>query len=169
MSGTAAEWMEPRPGTDGADGARTAAEDLAAAIAGLTGASGAPGAARGGVATGDGGSGSARAGEAAEGELESVLRAVAEGETSPTRLAMDPDGVRRGLGRLVLVVVRLLHELMEREGLRRIDAGSLEEEDIERLGLTLMRQAEEIERLREHFGLEPEDMQLDLGPLGRVF
>ncbi len=179
MSGTASEWMEPRPEGAGDDEAiRAAAEALAAAIAGN--AAGAPGdgdgdgsSRRAGAhATGETGAavgGSARAGEAADGELQSVLRAVAEGETSPTRLAMDPDGVRRGLGRLVLVVVRLLHELMEREGLRRIDAGSLTEEDIERLGLTLMRQAEEIERLREHFGLEPEDMQLDLGPLGRVF
>lgn len=102
-------------------------------------------------------------------ELESVLRAVTEGETTPSRVAMDPDGVKRGLGRLVLVVVRLLHELMEREGLRRIDGGALTDEEIERLGLTLMRQAEEIEKLREHFGLEEDDVQLDLGPLGRVF
>jgi len=188
MTPESAEFMEPGADETGCDAARRAAASLADEIAGAIAGDGA---ADGGAAAErpkepwtratepppdlreaasetEGGP-SARAGEAGDGELESVLRAVADGETSPTRLAMDPEGVRRGLGRLVLVVVRLLHELMEREGLRRIDIGSLTDEEIERLGLTLMRQAEEIDRLREHFGLEPEDMQLDLGPLGRVF
>jgi hypothetical protein len=69
---------------------------------------------------------------------------------------------------LVLALVKLLHELLERQGLRRMEAGSLTEAEIERLGLTLMRQAREIERLREEFGLEEEDLNLDLGPLGKL-
>ncbi len=85
------------------------------------------------------------------------------------RLNLDPDSVKNGLGQLVLTLVKLLHELMERQAIRRIDAGSLTEEQIERLGLTLMRQAEEIERLRKEFGLEDEDLDLDLGPLGKLF
>jgi hypothetical protein len=64
--------------------------------------------------------------------------------------------------------VKLLHELLERQAIRRIDAGSLSEDQIERLGLTLMRQAEEIERLRKEFGLEEEDLNLDLGPWGKL-
>ena len=74
-----------------------------------------------------------------------------------------------GLGQLVLTVIKLLHELLERQALRRIDAGSLSEEQIERLGFTMMRQAEEIDRLRKEFGLEEQDLDLDLGPLGRLF
>ncbi len=85
------------------------------------------------------------------------------------RLELDPEQVKNGLGQLVLTVVKLLHELLERQALRRIDAGSLTEEEIERLGFTLMRQAEEIDRLRKEFGLEEQDLNLDLGPLGTLF
>lgn len=84
------------------------------------------------------------------------------------RLDLDPDAVKNGLGQLVLTLVKLLHELLERQAIRRIDAGSLTDPQIERLGLTLMRQAEEIERLRKEFGLDEEDLNLDLGPLGRL-
>ncbi len=84
------------------------------------------------------------------------------------RLELDPDKVKNGLGQLVLTLVKLLHELLERQAIRRIDSGSLTEEQIERLGLTLMRQAQEIERLRKEFGLEEEDLNLDLGPLGKA-
>jgi hypothetical protein len=84
------------------------------------------------------------------------------------RLELDPDKVKNGLGQLVLTLVKLLHELLERQAIRRIDSGSLTEEQVERLGLTLMRQAQEIERLRKEFGLEEEDLNLDLGPLGKV-
>ncbi len=84
------------------------------------------------------------------------------------RLNLDPDTVKNGLGQLVLTLVKLLHELLERQAIRRIDAGSLNEGQIERLGLTLMRQAEEIERLRKEFGLEEADLNLDLGPLGKL-
>lgn len=84
------------------------------------------------------------------------------------RLNLDPDAVKQGLGQLVLTVVKLLHELLERQAIRRIDSGSLTEAQIERLGLTLLRQAEEIERLRKEFGLDDEDLNLDLGPLGKL-
>jgi Gas vesicle protein K len=85
------------------------------------------------------------------------------------RLSLDPENVKNGLGQLVLTLVKLLHELLERQALRRIDGGSLSDEQIERLGLTLMRQAEEIDRLRKEFGLEEQDLNLDLGPIGRLF
>ena len=84
------------------------------------------------------------------------------------RLNLDPDTVKNGLGQLVLTLVKLLHELLERQAIRRIDAGSLNEGQVERLGLTLMRQAEEIERLRKEFGLDEEDLNLNLGPLGKL-
>ena len=86
----------------------------------------------------------------------------------PARFSLDENGAKNGLGQLVLTVVKLLHELLERQAIRRIEAGSLSDQQIERLGLTLMRQAQEIERLRKEFGLEDEDLNLDLGPLGKL-
>jgi hypothetical protein len=84
------------------------------------------------------------------------------------RLELDPDKLKSGLGQLVLTLVRLLHELLEKQALRRVESGSLSDLEVDRLGLTLMRQAEEIERLRIAFDLLPEDLNLDLGPLGRL-
>jgi hypothetical protein len=84
------------------------------------------------------------------------------------RLELNPEKVKNGLGQLVLTVIKLLHELLERQALRRIDAGSLTEEQIERMGLTLMGQVKEIDRLRREFGLEEQDLNLDLGPLGKL-
>jgi hypothetical protein len=91
------------------------------------------------------------------------------GETFPSRLNLDKDQVKHGLGRLVLALVKLLHELLERQAIRRMEADLLSPEEIERLGGTLMRQAQEINRLRQEFGLEEADLSLDLGPLGRLF
>jgi hypothetical protein len=84
------------------------------------------------------------------------------------RLNLDANDAKNGLGQLVLTLVKLLHELLERQAIRRMEAGSLSAPQIERLGLTLMRQAQEIERLRAEFGLEDEDLNLDLGPLGKL-
>ncbi len=84
------------------------------------------------------------------------------------RLNLDPEKVKNGLGQLVLTLVKLLHELLERQAIRRIDAGSLSENEIEKLGKTLMLQSQEIERLRQAFNLDDEDLNLDLGPLGRL-
>jgi hypothetical protein len=95
-------------------------------------------------------------------------RAPHNGTPGRARLDLDPERLKNGLGQLVLTLIKLLHEVMERQALRRIDAGSLTEEQIERLGFTLMRQAEEIDRLRMEFGLEEEDLNLDLGPLGKL-
>jgi hypothetical protein len=83
-------------------------------------------------------------------------------------LDLDKDSTRNGLGRLVLTLVRLIHELLEKQAIRRMDAGSLTEDQIEQVGLTLMRQAEEIDRIRKEFGLEKGDLNLDLGPLGKL-
>src|ERR1039457_7545706 len=69
------------------------------------------------------------------------------------RLELDPEKVRNGLGQLVLTVIKLLHELLERQAIRRIDAGSLTEEKIERLGITLMGPAGKKDRLGRGVGL----------------
>ena len=86
----------------------------------------------------------------------------------PERLEMDPESVGRDLGRLVLTIVELVRQLMERQAIRRVDAGDLSDETVERLGLGLMRLEEAMTELREHFGLQPEDLDLDLGPLGNL-
>jgi hypothetical protein len=86
----------------------------------------------------------------------------------PARVRLDPENVGHGLMQLVLTLVELLRELLERQALRRIDAGSLTTEEIERLGLTFLRLAEELDRLKEQFGLTDEDLNLDLGPLGKL-
>jgi hypothetical protein len=85
-----------------------------------------------------------------------------------SRVESEPDTVGRDLGRLVLTLVELLRQLMERQALRRIEAGDLTTETVERLGLGLMHLEEAMEELRQHFGLQPEDLNIDLGPLGRL-
>ncbi|MFD9220525.1 gas vesicle protein K [Streptomyces sp. NPDC060064] len=82
------------------------------------------------------------------------------------RVDLDPDTVERDLAKLVLTVVELLRQLMERQALRRVDLGDLTEDQEERIGLTLMLLEDRMDVLREKFGLEPEDLNIDLGPLG---
>jgi hypothetical protein len=86
----------------------------------------------------------------------------------PERLELDPDAVGRDLGRLVLTIVELVRQLMERQAIRRVEAGGLSDETVERLGLGLMRLDEAMTELREHFGLRAEDLNIDLGPLGSL-
>ena len=84
------------------------------------------------------------------------------------RVNADPERVERGLAQLVLTVIELLRQLMERQALRRVDGGSLTDEQIERLGLTFMELDKRMAQLRDEFGLTEEDLNLDLGPLGRL-
>jgi hypothetical protein len=84
------------------------------------------------------------------------------------RIDADPENVERGLAQLVLTIVELLRQLMERQALRRVEAGGLDEETIERLGRTLMALEERMEELKQTFGLRDEDLNLDLGPLGSL-
>ena len=84
------------------------------------------------------------------------------------RVNADPENVERGLAQLVLTVIELLRQLMERQALRRIDDGTLTEDQIERLGQTFMALADRMEELRHQFGLDEEDLNLNLGPLGNL-
>ena len=84
------------------------------------------------------------------------------------RVNADPENVERGLAQLVLTIIELLRQLMERQALRRIDGGNLSEEQVERLGTTFMELDKRMEELCEQFGLTAEDLNLDLGPLGRL-
>jgi hypothetical protein len=82
------------------------------------------------------------------------------------RIDADPEDVERGLVSLVLTVVELLRQLMERQALRRVDQGDLSDEKVEQIGATLLALDERMAELREHFGLTPADLNIDLGPLG---
>ncbi|MDQ1024916.1 hypothetical protein QF035_002498 [Streptomyces umbrinus] len=88
------------------------------------------------------------------------------GKSPRNRLDLDPDTVERDLVKLVLTVVELLRQLMERQALRRFDTGDLSEDQEERIGLTLMLLDDRMAELRDRYGLRPEDLNLDLGPLG---
>jgi hypothetical protein len=84
------------------------------------------------------------------------------------QIHINPENARNGLMQLVLTLVELLRELLERQALRRIDGGSLTAVEIERLGLTFYRLSVEMNRLKQEFGFTDEDLNLDLGPLGTL-
>ena len=84
----------------------------------------------------------------------------------PRRLNADPEGLEKGMAQLVLTVIELLRQLMERQALRRIEGGTLTDEEVERLGRTFLALSERMEELKEVFGLEDKDLNLNLGPLG---
>ena len=84
------------------------------------------------------------------------------------RIDAEPETAERGLAQLVLTLVELLRELMERQALRRVETGTLDEETVERMGRTLMALNARMQELKDHFGFTDEDLNLDLGPLGRL-
>jgi cob(I)alamin adenosyltransferase len=98
--------------------------------------------------------------DALVGELDRV------GTAFPRRVNADPERVEQGLAQLVLTLVELLRQLMERQALRRMDQGTLTDEQIERLGETFMKLEQRMEELKREFGLEDRDLNLNLGPLG---
>jgi Gas vesicle protein K len=84
------------------------------------------------------------------------------------RIATDPDSVERDLMRIVLTIVELLRQLMERQALHRVDQGDLTAEEEERIGTTLMLLDDRMARLCNQFGLSTADLNLELGPLGSL-
>jgi hypothetical protein len=90
--------------------------------------------------------------------------------TQPVRYRLDadddPEAAERGLAALVLTLVELLRQLMERQAIRRVEDGTVTDEQAERLGCNLMRLDERMSELIEQFGLTREDLNIDLGPLG---
>lgn len=85
--------------------------------------------------------------------------------TIPERISADPESVENGLAKLVLSIIELIRRLLEKQALRRMDAGNLTEEEIERLGTALMKLEEKMEEMKRVFGLEDEDLNLNLGPI----
>ncbi|MEQ4715217.1 gas vesicle protein K [Nonomuraea sp. B19D2] len=89
-------------------------------------------------------------------------------EAPRLRIAADSETIERDLTRLVLTLVELVRQLVERQCVRRMEQGNLSDEQIETLGVTLMRLEEAMTELCDRFGLTPEDLNLDLGPLGTL-
>ena len=96
-------------------------------------------------------------------ELERLAR-----RSAPPRWNADPEDVRRSVAKLVLTLVEFIRQLLERQAIRRMDAGTLSDEQTEAVGLALMRLEETVRDLGAQFGLEPGDLNLDLGPVGKL-
>lgn len=84
----------------------------------------------------------------------------------PKRIDANPKNVEKGLSKLVLTLIELIRKLLEKQAMRRIDAGSLSEEEIERVGETLMKLENKMQELKGIFGLKDEELNINLGPLG---
>jgi hypothetical protein len=98
--------------------------------------------------------------------LAAALDIGGAGAAAPRRIEADPEKIEQGLAQLVLTLIELLRQLMERQALRRMELGTLEDDQVERLGLTFMRLSQRMEELKAEFGLEDTDLNLNLGPLG---
>ncbi len=84
------------------------------------------------------------------------------------RMETDPDSVERDLFKLVLTIIELIRQLMEAQALRRVDDGTLSDEQVENLGLGLSRLEEAMEDLKSRYDLTTADLNIDLGPLGKL-
>jgi Gas vesicle protein K len=84
------------------------------------------------------------------------------------RLPLDSKQVEQGLAKLVLTIVELLRQLMERQAMRRMESNTLTEDQLEELGLTLMRLEEKMDELLDIFSLKKKDLNIELGPLGNL-
>jgi hypothetical protein len=87
---------------------------------------------------------------------------------SAPRWNADPEDVRRSVAKLVLTLVEFIRQILERQAIRRMEAGTLTEGETESVGLALMRLEETVRDLGTQFGLAPEDLTLDLGPIGKL-
>lgn len=140
-------------GAKGAKGARGAKD-----AKGAEGARGVKGAARRSVA-----------GRAPAKEIDAIRKQIARvAGGTPPRWNADPEDVRRSVMKLVLTLVELIRQLLERQAIRRMDANTLTADEIESVGLALMRLQETIEDLAKQFDIAPEELNLDLGPVGTL-
>ena len=99
-------------------------------------------------------------------DLKRQLNAVAG--TSPERIDCNAETVEQGLAKLVLGLIELIRRLLERQAIRRMEGGSLNEEQVENMGLALMKLEQKVHQLAGEFNLTPKDLNLDLGPLGKL-
>ena len=102
------------------------------------------------------------------GQLEALRKEVERRAEKAPRWNADPKDVQKSVARLVLALIEFLRKLLERQAIRRMEAGTFTAEETEAVGLALMRMEETVHDLAKRFGLKPEDLNLDLGPLGRL-
>jgi len=100
-----------------------------------------------------------------QGVLDSFAAMARNHRQPPSRIVADPQRVERDLARLVLSIVELLRKLLERQAVRRVESGALREDEIERLGVTLLKLETRMSELKAAFGLGDQELTLDLGPL----
>jgi hypothetical protein len=100
-------------------------------------------------------------------ELERELASAASGTTS--RIDCSSENIEQSLARLVLGLIDLLRRLLERQAIRRMEGGSLTDAQVEEMGLSLMKLEQKVKEIAEQFGLKPEDLNLDMGPLGTLW
>jgi len=103
-------------------------------------------------------------------EAVSELRRQLQGIAQPPveRIDCSQETIEQGLAKLVLGLIELLRQLLERQAVRRMEGGSLTDQQVEEMGLALMKLEQKIQELAQHFGLKPEDLNLALGPLGNL-
>ncbi|HHT9119654.1 MAG TPA: gas vesicle protein K [Candidatus Hypogeohydataceae bacterium YC41] len=89
-------------------------------------------------------------------------------DTAPRRINLKKENIGKDLARLVLTLIELLRQLLEKQALRRMEGGGLSEEELNELGMALMRLEEEMNGLKRHFGFKDEDLNIDLGPIGKL-
>ncbi|MFP5261207.1 MAG: gas vesicle protein K [Blastocatellia bacterium] len=97
--------------------------------------------------------------------MEELRRAT---DALPDRINIDAQSVEQGLAKLVLTLIELIRRLLEKQAIRRMEGGGLSPEQVEDLGLALMKLEEKMRELKAQFGLADEDLSLDLGPIGRL-
>jgi len=89
-------------------------------------------------------------------------------EALPPRLNTDPDKVENGLAKLVLTLIEVLRKVLEHQAVRRMEGGHLSDAEIEKLGVALLRLNDRMQEMKGIFGLTDDDLQIDLGPLGKL-
>ena len=109
--------------------------------------------------------------DATESATTELLRRVDGPHLRPApreRMELGGEDAKRSLGKLALAIIELIHQLLERQAIRRLDEGTITEEQLERVGEGLMRQSEALDELCEEFGVARSELNLDLGPLGNL-
>jgi hypothetical protein len=102
-------------------------------------------------------------------ELDDLRRQLEQaGQAAPMRWNADPDDVQRSVARLVLTLVEFIRKLLERQSIRRMEQGTLTDDQIEDVGRALMKLEETVRDIAQKFGIAPEDLNLELGPIGTL-
>ena len=101
-------------------------------------------------------------------ELDALRREIERISTSPLRWNADPDDVQRSVAHLVLTLVEFIRKLLERQAIRRMEQGTLTQQQTEDVGRALMKLEETLRDIAEKFGIHPDELNLDLGPVGKL-